>query len=243
MGTVGTVAILFGLALFGFSWAFDRSMRGLLRLLRLPVQRIGKDLPEPLAERFYLCAFRRLRRWPFVYLRIWFPIHDNALPPEIRCCHKLVFHRLLRPDLRDKGAHSHPWPFQSVVIAGSYTEQVVASTWLHFPNQGDLFETPAFGQIRVISRNASSVWWERVQDGEQCRTDRKRWYDLALSGEILPVRNLEVFERQRGEGSYAAHPAHYLHTVVDGSFPCWTLALLGPHVLGWGFPQDPARKP
>lgn len=90
----------------------------------LPRQIIGKEFfPDHLMERYHLLHLEPLGRFPF--LRVFVPADsdDKRLP-------KLVLHRFLRGDNRQKGIHTHPWWCASLVILGSYTERFVTPAGL-----------------------------------------------------------------------------------------------------------------
>lgn len=78
-----------------------------------PKQTIGKELARPLMERFLLLSTRP--RFPF------FGVPADVEAARTRA--KVVLHRFMRGDDREKGIHNHPWRFASIVLCGSYTER------------------------------------------------------------------------------------------------------------------------
>lgn len=70
------------------------------------------------------------------------------------------------------------------------------------------------------------------------------WFvSVVVAGSYLEryvVRRVELdatfAEHARRVGSIGVHLPMFEHIVIDGDFPCWTLAFLGPQEHAWGFP-------
>jgi hypothetical protein len=109
----------------------------------------------------------------------------------------VLLHRIHEPDM-DRDPHTHPWPFGSFILSGSYTERI----WYSLRRDGahDEVRRPRFS-FHIMDRTAAhmiteveGVLWTLVFTGPRHKDD---WGFLGPGSRVVPWREY----LNRGEDS------------------------------------------